>query len=65
MLMNAISGARSKLIRELKNRRDIFGSMSVVLSLGQDNVRNGSFVHLNRNSTKTLYNHIKKAKGLP
>ena len=64
MLSNVISGARSELIRGLKNGRGIFGLMSVVLSLGLDRSGNGSFAHPHRSGKRTLFSLIRKAKGL-
>jgi len=64
MLSNATSGARSELIGGLKNGKDIFDLISVVLNLGQDSIRNGFFAHLHRSDTKSLFNYTKKTKGL-
>ena len=64
MLSNATSGARSGLIGGLKNGKDIFDLISVVLNLGQDSIRSRFFAHLHRSDTKSLFNHTKKTKGL-
>ena len=63
MLSNAISGAKSMLSGGLRSKKDIFGLMSVVLSLGPGRKENGFFAHLYRNGIKILSSLIKKAKG--
>jgi hypothetical protein len=63
MLSNTISGAKSMLSGGLRSGKDIFGLMSIVLSLGPGRKENGFFAHLHRNGIKILFSFIKKAKS--
>jgi hypothetical protein len=63
MLSNIINDARNKLIRRLKNEKNTFGLMNVVLNSELDRNENKSFVPLHKSGIKTLFNLIRGERG--